>query len=149
MSNITHFSGYSIVNGDITIDISFDRLEKKLKKAQFELDTAVMNSMLPFMPFRDGTLQQRTRTESSVIAGTGKVCAAAAPYGRFLYMGKVMIGEKSRSPWAKKDEKKIITDRTLKFHRAGAVPEWFDVAKSKDLEKWVQKVKRFAGGEGA
>ena len=128
-----------------TINVDMDRLEDNFNEAQFELDSAIMTSMQPFMPRRDGTFINLTKEQSAAIAGTGKVVAAAPPYGRFLYEGKVMIGERSRSPWAKKGEKKVVTDRDLTYSGGGQA-HWFDKAKEVDGDSWVDLVKKTAGG---
>jgi hypothetical protein len=101
--------------------------------------------MEPYMPRRDGTFINTTKAMSAALAGTGKVIAAAPPYGRFLYEGKVMIGEKSRSPWAKKGEKKVVTDRKLTYSGGGQA-HWLNAAKAADGDEWVNLVKKTAGG---
>lgn len=146
MSKILHFKNYSIVNGNIRIDIKLNRFSKQFQQAQKELDVAVMNSMRPLIPMQNGTLRQRTQALSDTWAGSGKVCAAAGPYGRFQYMGKVMIDPVTKSPWARKDAKKIVTARPLKYSQPGIVPQWFDVAKRRDGKMWVENAKKTAGG---
>lgn len=134
---------------DVKIDVDFSRFEKQFQKAQYALDSAVMTSMVPFMPMQTGNFIQRTRAISAAMAGTGTVCAAAPPMGRFLYEGKVMIGEQSGSPWAQLGEKKVVTDRNIDYFK-GANPKvtdhWFDAAKAADLKSWVNVVKKIAGG---
>jgi hypothetical protein len=56
-----------------------------------------------------------------------------------------MIGEKSRSSWAKMGEKKVVTGRNLTYS-GGAQAHWFDKAKEKDGDNWVKLVKKTAGG---
>lgn len=127
------------------MDVDMKRFANQFNKAQFALDSAIMTSMQPFMPRRDGTFIDLTKAQSAAIAGTGKVVAAAPPYGRFLYEGKVMIGENSRSPWAKKGEKKVVTGRDLTYSGGGQA-HWFDKAKEVDGDNWVDLVKKTAGG---
>ena len=81
---------------------------------------------------------------SAAIAGTGEVVAAAPPMGRFLYEGQAMVGVKSRSAWAKKGERKEPSGKSLTYSRGG--PKWFDKAKAKDGDNWVNLVKKTAGG---
>ena len=47
--------------------------------------------------------------------GSGKV-VINVPYARFQAEGKVMIGVKSNSPWARRGERKVVTSRDLKYH---------------------------------
>lgn len=168
---IHHFKNYSIIDGDIRIELDMSRLEGRFNKAQYALDSAIMNSMEPFMPKRDGTFIDETREESTALAGTGRVCAAAGPFGRFLYMGKTMVDEKTGSPWAREGAKKVLVSQyrektmtkglssqyrektkakeNLEFSRAEnteAQPEWFEAAKKADGDAWNRTVKKIAGG---
>lgn len=147
MANKIHkFKGFTILEDGVKIELNLDRLESNFNDAQYALDSAVMTSMEPFMPMDTGHFINVTKAMSAAMAGTGKVVAAAPPQGRFLYKGKVMVGEKSRSAWAKKAEKKVVTKFNLKYSRPGAKPHWFDEAKKKDGDNWVDLVKETAGG---
>ena len=146
MSEIHHFKNFSIVKGNVKIDVSLDRFSEQFQRAQKKLDSAVMTSMVPYMPFRNGTLIQNTKARSKAWEGTGKVCAAAPPYGRYQYMGKVRVDPVTNSPWAREGAKKVLTNRPLRYSRASATPEWFETAKRVDGEKWVDMVKKEAGG---
>lgn len=149
MAKTVHFKNFSIVQGDIKINLNLDRFSKQFQKAQYELDGNVMNSMVPFMPDNTGLFIDVTKAANAAIQGSGKVYAAYGPFGQFLYEGKVMIGEESGSPWAKKGEKKVVTDRPLRYtktHNPEATDHWFDPAKKKDLGEWVKQAKKTAGG---
>lgn len=147
-SNIHHLDGFSIVDGDIRVELSLERINNNLNKAQFDLDNDVMNSMKSYMPINTGNFIQRTQAENVSLAGSGQVVAGASPFGRFLYMGKVMVGERTGSPWAQEGEKKVVTDQNLNLTRGNpqATPLWFDTAKQADGEKWIAKVKKTVGG---
>ena len=99
---IIKFDDIKVSTDNMKAEVSMKELANRFNKAQYKLDSAIMTSMEPFMPRRDGTFINTTKAKSAALAGTGKVVAAVPPYGRFLYEGKVMVGEKSRSPWAKK-----------------------------------------------
>ena len=145
-SKMFHFDGYSIVKGDIIVDINLDRFSKQFQDAQYWLDGQVMNDMVPFMPHRDGLFISNTRMQSASVQGTGKVYAAYGPQGRFLYEGKVMVDPETGSPWARPGAKKVVTDRDLTYSNPNATPRWFDTAKEKCGDTWVKEVKRIAGG---
>ena len=145
VKRIIKFKDIKVSTGNMTADVSMKELANRFNKAQYELDSAIMTSMEPYMPRRDGTFINTTKAMSAAVAGTGKVIAAAPPCGRFLYEGKVMVGEKSRSPWAKKGEKKVVTGRNLTYSGGGQA-HWFDVAKAADGDEWVKLVKKTAGG---
>ena len=145
MANIHHFKGFSIVNGDIRINVDMDRLSDQFNEAQLKLDSMVMTSMIRFMPFQDGTFINETKAQSASMAGTGLVCAGVPPQGRFLYEGKVMVGERTRSAWAKLGEKKVVTNKNLTYSN-GRQSHWFEAAEKADKEMWVRVTKKNAGG---
>ena len=86
-SKIKHFKGFSIVDGDIRVTLDMSRFERQFQRAQYQLDGAVMNSMVPFMPMVTGSFINATRAASAAVPGSGEVCAAYGPEGRFVYAG--------------------------------------------------------------
>ena len=157
-SKIHHFKGFSVVDGDVKVKIDMSRFEEQYRKAQYQLDGAVMNSMVPFMPMETGTFVNVTRAASAAVQGSGRVFAAYGPQGRFLYEGKGMVDEKTGSPWARKGAKKVLVSQYSGKTRAkealtytktkhpAAQAHWFDAAKEKDGETWIREVKKTAGG---
>ena len=133
--------GFTIYDGKVKANIHLDRINANLTRAQYVLDSQIMNDMVPYMPHNTGTFVNITRAQSASLAGSGFVVAAAPPMGRFLYEGKVMIDPVTGSPWARKGAKKIVTDRPLTYSNPKAVPHWFDKAKEEHLSEWVQIVK--------
>jgi len=135
------------IDGVMKIDLS--RFEGQYSRAQYELDSMVMTSMVPYMPMQAGTFINVTRGMSSAIAGSGKVVAAAPPMGRFLYEGQSMVGERTRSAFAAKGEKKVTTDKRLQYSKHAnpkATDHWFDAAKDAHGDAWIKTVKKIAGG---
>lgn len=135
------------VSGVMQFDLS--RFENQYSRAQYKLDSMVMTSMVPFMPMDTATFINVTKAMSASIAGSGKVVAAAPPMGRFLYEGKVMIGERTKSAWAQKGEKKVVTERELQYSKSAhpkVQSHWFEPAKKKDGKKWIATTKKIAGG---
>ena len=133
-------------NATIELDVDLSRFEKQYEDAQFVLDSMVMTSMKPYMPLRTGVFRNVTEAMSAAIAGSGTVIAAAPPFGRFLYEGKVMVDPETNSPWARPGAKKVVTDRDLKYSNPKATPHWFDTAKDKHGKSWIKAVKNIAGG---
>ena len=140
--------------GDMHLHVDMGRIEKNLNNAQTALDFAVMTSMEPYMPMQTGTFISRTRAESTAMAGTGRVCAAASPYGKFLYEGKTMVDEKTGSPYARYGATKVLVSQfggktaarpELQFERVEATPHWFETAKKNHGEEWIKIVKRELG----
>lgn len=153
-----HFKGFSIVDGDIRVTLNMSRFERQFQRAQYQLDGAVMNSMVPFMPMVTGSFINATRAASAAVQGSGEVYAAYGPKGRFLYEGKTMVDEKTGSTWARKGAKKVLVSQyggkttakenlvyTKQAHPK-AQSHWFDAAKEKDGKKWVRGAKEIAGG---
>ena len=136
-------------NATIELDVDLTRFNKQYGEAQKKLDQMVMTSMQPYMPMRTGTFINVTKAMSTAIAGSGTVIAAAPPFGRFLYEGKVMVDPATNSPWARPGAKKIATNKDLEYDK-GAHPKvtdhWFDTAKENHGDSWVRAVKKIAGG---
>lgn len=142
MNKIHKLDDLTVIRAGATLKVDTSRLEKNLNKAQYSLDSRVMTDMIPLMPMQTGNFIQRTVAQSASIAGTGKVVAGAPPFGRFLYYGKVMVGETSRSPWAMSGEKKVVTDRNLRFSRPEAKAFWFEEAKKRHKDEWIDLVRK-------
>lgn len=142
----THFKGFTLERANMRVHFDPKRLNQNVDRAQFALDSRIMNDMVPYMPKTTGTLVAVTRAKSAATAGTGIICAAAGPYGRFQYYGKVMVDPVTNSPWARKGAKKIVTDRPLTYSNPKAEPKWFEVAKEKNLDKWGKLVSDKLGG---
>lgn len=143
MISQTHYN-YSKPNLEMRINLS--RFEKQYEDAQKKLDSIVMTDMKPYMPKQTGTFVNITSAQSASLAGSGTVVAAAAPMGRFLYEGKVMVDPLTGSPFARPGAKKVVTDRDLKYSNPKATPHWFDTAKENHGKSWVREVKKIAGG---
>ena len=158
MAKTTHFKGFSIIAGDLKVKLSLSRFDEQYKKAQYQLDGDVMNSMVPFMPMISGSFINTTRAASAAVQGSGQVYAAYGPQGRYLYEGKVMVDEVTGSPFARKGAKKVLViqyagktaaKENIEYtHQAHpkAQDHWFDAAKAADGKKWVRRVKATAGG---
>ena len=161
MNSTYHFSDKNLT---IKANIDLDRIEGNIQKAQFALDSQVMTDMVPYMPMQTGGggFIGRTRSESATLAGTGIVVAGAAPMGRYLYMGKVMVdSETGKGPARipvgpneyifrfRKGAKLVATERDLQFSKAAnpkVTKQWFDAAKRDHGRDWVKLAKRTAGG---
>lgn len=158
MAKTTHFKGFSIIAGDLRVKLSLSRFDDQYKKAQYQLDGDVMNSMVPFMPMISGSFINTTRAASAAVQGSGQVYAAYGPQGRYLYEGKVMVDEVTGSPFARQGAKKVLVSQyagktaakeNIEYtHQAHpkAQDHWFDAAKAADGKKWVRRVKATAGG---
>lgn len=157
-SKITHFKGFSVVDGDIKIKLDLTRFDKQFQHAQYQLDGNVMNSMVTFMPMVTGNFVDVTRAASAAVQGSGKAYAAYGHAGRFLYKGKTMVSAVTGSTWATKGTKKVLVSRyrgktkakeDLKYTKTAhpkAQAIWFDAAKKEDGKSWIKQAKKTAGG---
>ncbi|MDO4381290.1 MAG: hypothetical protein Q4D20_10500, partial [Clostridia bacterium] len=115
----------------------------------------VLEDCKPIMPLLTGSLQQRSHTESG-----GRFVVFPGLYSRYLYYGKKMVDSATGKGPRKietspgeyifrypKGSKLMATDIPLKYSRAEAVPEWFEVAKKKNLQYWTDGVARIVGGK--
>lgn len=155
---IHHFKGFTVVTDAVDIKIDLKGIENRMNKAQYALDSAIMQSMIPFMPKITGQFINVTEAMSQSFAGSGIVVAAAPPMGRYLYEGKKMVDAQTGKGPAKitsgpgeyvlrfrKGAKLTATDQPLKYTKSvnpDAQAHWFDPAKEKDKDKWLKIVKK-------
>lgn len=152
------------VDYEIRMDVDLDRFHRQIEKAQYLLDSAVMDSMEPFMPMQagGGGFIGETRAMSASLAGSGVVVAAAPPMGRYLYEGKVMVDaatgkgpmliEESPGrfvPRFRKGARLKATNRPLNYSRNAhpkVTDHWFEKAKDVHGKQWIKLAKKEGGG---
>lgn len=145
------------VNSDIRVFIPLGKLNKNIKRAQYWLDGAIMDSMTPYMPMVTGNFIQRTRAMSAAIQGSGQVCAAAPPYGRYLYEGKVMVETTGQPAFYIEGvgfrhhigSTLIPTGKDLNYtstFHPGVQSHWFEPAKRTHEKEWKNGVRRILWG---
>lgn len=124
-------------------------LEKQGKLQKF-VDKTVSEALQPFVSFDSGT--QEKSIKSATVLGSGLIIINV-PYAQFQAGGKVMIGVKSHSPWAKKDEVKMLTSKDLVYHngapKRGAKPfERMVKSKKNTMLKQISEYARRECGDG-
>ena len=126
---------------NIKVDIDHKKIkadfDKRNKQAMRILKSQIVKDTEPYVPMRDRTL--RNSVVKSVVDDVSKI-TYATPYARFLWHGKVMIGIRSHSPFARRNETKTATNRELTFSHGGK--EWFLNSKKKNLNKWLEVAKK-------
>lgn len=145
----TRMPSFEVNINSMSANVDCKRFAGQIDRAQYLLDGQVMTDMVPLMPMQTGTFIRLTRARSASIQGSGEVIAAAPPYGRFLYAGKVMVDEVTHSPWARPGARKIVTEKDLVFDRSTnpeAQAMWFEEAKKRHIDRWLALAKRTAGG---
>lgn len=113
-------------------------------EAQKYVDSEVLRLCEPYTPFLTGFLIKEGDLGTEI--GSGEV-VWLGPYARFQYYGKVMVGIESRSAWAKKGERKVVTDKDLTYHGGGLRGSfWFQRAKEVYGDQVIEGARRIAGG---
>ena len=158
---IHKFKNFRASQDGIELRLDLSNLSDRLNRAQYALDSAVMTSMVPYMPMQNGNFIDLTRAKSASMAGSGEVYAAVPPAGRFLYEGKVMVdAQTGKGPMRfmskygeetfrfRKGAKLKATDRPLQYSKHAnpkTQSHWFDAAKAADMDKWENVVKKEIG----
>jgi hypothetical protein len=136
-------------DSEVNIQVNLDDAYTMLKKRGLEPNGRIQRLftsecaryMDAYVPFRQGILKN-TR-----IIGIDSV-TYNTPYARFQYYGKVMIGIHSRSPFAMKGERKIVTDRDLTYHGAPMRGKMWDKRMWADKKTVIiDNVAKAAGGK--
>lgn len=148
MSTMEHFPKYSVVYGGfVAVKLDLSWMNKNVPDAQAWLGEQVLASSKRYMPFREGFLQDESHTEDG-----GKKVVFPGPYGRFQYMGVVMVdsvtgkgprkiptGPGGEFVFRFKEGAKLKpTDRKLNYSRAEARDHWFEEAKVADKDAWIR-----------
>lgn len=106
----------------------------RYSKAQMFVDSEVLRLSSPYTPMQSSMLEKSGILGTDI--GSGEV-VWNAPYARYLYYGKVMVG---RAP-------KEVINVDLKFHGApkrGAF--WFERMKKDKGQQILDKAAKIAGG---
>lgn len=152
---MSKFPKISYNNGVVRVEVNLQGFEARHKKAQQWLGDRVLEDSRTCMPLLTGGLQQRSHTEDD-----GKKVVFPGPYSGYLYRGKVMVDSATgkgprKIPTApgeyilrfRKGAKLIPTSRKLTYSNPQAVPEWFEHAKAKNKQFWIQGVGEILGGK--
>lgn len=127
-------------------DFNYVKCKKKYdgynKKAKKLLKNEIVKDTDKFVPMRVGTLKnsaiQSINNNSDNIVYKG-------PYARFLYYGHVMVGIRTKRPWAKKGEVKVVANPKRALTFGGAHPlacsRWFEKSRSINMKKWIDVAK--------
>lgn len=152
---MSKFPKISYSDGNVHIHVDLQPFEERHIKAQRWLGDRVLEDSRACMPILTGGLQQRSHTEDD-----GKKVIFPGPYSGYLYRGKVMVDSVTGKGPRKipigpgeyilrfrKGAKLIPTNRNLTYSSPQAVPKWFENAKAKYKQFWVQGVREIIGGK--
>ena len=135
--------------------VDIQAFNARVREAQQWLGDRVLEDCKACMPLQTGSLQQRSHTEDG-----GEGVVFPGPYARYLYYRKVMVDSATGKGPRKiptgpgeyvlrfrKGAKLIATNRPLKYSDPQAVPEWFEHAKRKYEQLWIDGVNEIIGGK--
>lgn len=111
-------------------------------KVQVFLGKRVADSLKKYVSFKSGTQQASVDSING-----GRQVIINVPYAQFQAGGKVMIGIHSNSPWARRGERKVLTNKNLIYHNGGlrgARP--FERMKADKRESILSETAKFARG---
>ena len=115
-------------------------LDKEGRITRYLRDTAdrLMN---PFVPMDNGMLRRNKAYPNN------HSIKYNSPYAKYQYYGKLML-TKSGSSWAKLGEKKVETNKKLKYHTSGTGPKWDKLMMQRRKNDLVKDVENYikAGG---
>ena len=98
-----------------------------------------VRAMEPYVPVRNHILRRVKSVRADSVT-------YLSPYARYHYYGKLMISSLTGSSYAKKGEKKILTDKDLVYHGGLTGPFWDKRMWADNKRKIMHVVARKAGG---
>ena len=110
-------------------------LDKDGRVTRYLRDTAdrLMNS---FVPMDNGMLRRNKAYPNN------HSIKYNSPYAKYQYYGKLMLA-KSGSSWAKLGEKKVETNKKLKYHTSGTGPKWDKLMMQRRKNDLVKDVENY------
>jgi len=148
--DMSHFEKFSVVHSNFRAEIDLTRFGPSFLEAQRWLGYQVLKDCKPYMPLLTGSLQQR-----SYVNEDGTRVVFPGPYGRYQYMGKVMVDSQTgKGPMLipnvgyryKKGSTLVATERPLSYSNPSATPMWFETAKQNHLGEWIEGAEKIAKG---
>lgn len=92
--------------------------------------------MNPYVPMQTGMLR-RDKTYPS-----NREIKYVSPYAKNMYYGKLML-TKSGASWAKLGEKKVVTNKNLKYHTSGTGSHWDKLMLQRHKNDLVKDVENY------
>ena len=138
MFEMQHFEKVSYVDGHIRVELDLKKYESRFADAQLWLGEQVLQGCRAVMPHSTGSLQQRSYVEDG-----GRRVVFPGPAARYLYMGFVMVDPVTRSAWAREGVRKVVTTKRLTYSDPEAVDHWFDEAKARNLDAWLNGTRNY------
>ena len=134
---------FKVKAGRVSAEVNTARFESQYKKAQQKLNMMVVADSTPHVPIQQGQLRSQVRYPEGL---SGEIIEWYAPYAHYQYSGEVLTDEKGRTYVEAGTPKTVHTGRALNYHEPDTGDHWFEKAKQENGKKWIDTVKRIAGG---
>lgn len=111
-----------------------NRLNERVHQAQKYLDSEVLRTSAPFVPYRDGNLMRSG--DNATQLGSGEVIYNT-PYAKAQYYGRTKQGRDSKGRFTKRTNFNYSTDT-----HPQASAQWFEKAKAIHKDAWKKGVEQ-------
>ena len=117
---------------DVKVEISDAKIKARVDRATEIMAVQAMKDTDKFVPMQTGNLRNMSRVED------GDKIVYLGPYAQYLYHGKLMVDPETGGSYARKGSTKTLTGKSINVAKSNpmAQPEWFEVSKGLNLEKW-------------
>lgn len=131
-----------------SIEISLERMGKRLDIAQDALDAQAWSDIKDYMPMQTEALINATDTLNKSVRGEVYLYPPEHDYGHYLYEGQLYVDPDTGSPWAKYGAEKVPANpyRPLFFERESAEAHWDEAAYRDHKKDWVKVAKNAMKG---
>ncbi len=134
-----------IDKNDYTINVAFEKLGKRLDRAQDALDAQVWADMQKYMPLNTGSLIAQTAAINKQTHGEVYLFPPNSDYGHYQYEGvkyvdpQYQIGafyNPSYGFWSRPGIAKVPSSEPLFYRRESAEAHWDEVAAANHHKDW-------------
>lgn len=129
------------VVGSVGIKLDTGRFDRNIMEAQKKMNEQIVADCDPYIPFQQGALRGSVWYPEGIYGGK---IEWDTPYAHYQYEGELYLTKDGRS-YASKNEQKFPTGKPLEQHMPGTTDKWFEEAKARNKDQWVDLVKRTVG----
>lgn len=108
------------------------------------VDSECIRLMHKYTPRRHGLLQKSPILGTKI--GSGHI-VYLDPKARYQFYGKLMVSSVTGSAYARRGEKKVLTDKDLRYTKATARALWFEVMKANHGKAILRGAAKIMGGK--
>lgn len=121
---------FSFISKNVYCNIDLSRFENQFKKAQEVHDKNVLYDTEPYVRFYTGYLNEQSKKNN--IIGSGRIIYEAYDRNNFSYAYETYTN---------------THNKVTKTGHPNATPLWFEYSKNINKTKWIDEVKKVAGGK--